>query len=96
MQIVKARVDGQIFILAAGYDIAELKASIVLAAREGADFVEFSTVGHGLVSVLITSTIPVRFETIDRTEEQMEQWADNPPPIDVFIDADEYWGAVEV
>jgi hypothetical protein len=96
MQIVKARVDGQMFILAAGHDIAVLKTSIVTAARDGADFVEFDTVGHGLVSVLITSTIPVRFETIDRTEEQMEQWAENPPSIDAFIDADDYLGIVDI
>ncbi|PPF79065.1 hypothetical protein C5B96_13560 [Subtercola sp. Z020] len=90
MQIIKARVDGQIFLLRAGTDIAALKSSIVAAVRHGADFVDFDTAGRGLISVLITPTIPVRFEIVERSQEQVDDWQENPPSIDGLVDAETY------
>jgi hypothetical protein len=90
MQIIKARVDGQVLLLTAATDVDALKSSIVQAVRQGADFVEFDTVGRGLVSVLITPTVPVRFEILERSQEQVDDWAENPPSIDGLIDAETY------
>ncbi|MCU1482912.1 MAG: hypothetical protein JWQ19_3698 [Subtercola sp.] len=71
MQINKVHVDGQTFILTAAQGVADLKQQILAALQPGAGFVEFTTVGRGLVSILITPHLPVRFETVDRTEEQI-------------------------
>lgn len=90
MNIIQARIDGQRFFLSEDHDLTALKQQIVTAVREGADFVEFESIGRGSISVLITPTIPVRFETISRTDEQVDEWEHNPPPIDTHLDMDEY------
>lgn len=96
MRIIKARVDGQMFILSPGTDVAALKSQVVAAARGGADFLDFGTVGHGVVSVLITSMIPVRFEVLDRSQEQVDEWEQHPPFIDGLVDADAYLARLEL
>lgn len=95
MQIIRARVDGQLFILNTGTDVAALKALIVTAVREGADFVDFDTIGRELVSVLITPTIPVRFEILERSQEQVDEWEEHPPSLDGHVDAETYLTSVE-
>jgi len=82
MRITKVRFDGQAFLLDPAYDVAATKSRIVTAAREGADFVDFETVGHGTISLLITPNLPIRFETIERTEEELAQIEADPPPLD--------------
>jgi hypothetical protein len=82
MLINKVRFHGQTFLLAPDQDVDELKAAIVTAVREGSDFVDFSTVGHGTISLLVTSSLPVRFQVIDRTEEQLQILEAEPPPFD--------------
>ena len=82
MQIHKVHIDGQTFILTAGQDISALKSRIIDALRGGAGFVEFETVGRGTVAVLVTPNLPVRFETIDRTEDQVSAWEEHPPTIE--------------
>ena len=83
VKVTKVRFDGQTFLLDPASDHAETKREIVTAVREGADFVEFQTVGHGVISLLVTPNIPMRFETIERTEEELERLEADPPPIDV-------------
>lgn len=82
MHVVKVRFDGQTFLLDPHQDIDETKRTIVAAAREGADFVDFQTVGHGTISLLVTSNLSVRFEVIERTAEELERIEADPPPID--------------
>lgn len=86
MIITKVRVDGQTFFLDPAEDLIHLKSSIVDAVREGSDFVDFRTVGHGLVSILVTPRLPVRFEMVERSEEKLEEMQNDPPPLD-----DEWW-----
>jgi hypothetical protein len=82
MIINKVHVDGQTFILAADQNVAALKQEIVAALGGGRSaFVDFATVGLGLISVLITPHLPIRFETIERTEEQMLEWEAYPPAV---------------
>jgi hypothetical protein len=84
--ISKLRVDGQMFILEPGQDVAGLEQEILEAVRSGAGFVRFETVGRGLVSVLITPKIGVRFESLERTEQEIAEWELDPPPIDIDSD----------
>jgi hypothetical protein len=93
MKINKVHVDGQSFILAAEEDVPALKALILTSLQgSGSAFVDFESVGRGLISVLITPSLPVRFEVIDRTEDQMKDWESNPPVIsdEQSLDLDRY------
>jgi hypothetical protein len=82
MKINKVHVDGQTFVLAADEDVAGLKAQIISACQGGKSaFVDFESVGRGLISVLITPNLPVRFETFERSEEQMREWESAPPSV---------------
>ena len=60
------------------------------AAREGAAFVDFRTVGHGVISLLVTASIPVRFETVERSPAQLKRLEDDPPPLDRWSDRYDY------
>ena len=84
------RFDGQTFLLDPSQSVEDTKREIVTAVREGADFVEFHTVGHGTIALLVTPNMPVRFETIERTEQELERLEAEPPPLDQppFIDFD--------
>ncbi|MDY0908845.1 hypothetical protein [Microbacterium sp. CFBP9034] len=83
MKIDRVRVDGQMFILEPGQDVGSLQDQILAAARDGAGFVQFDTVGRSRVSVLITPRVAVRFEVIERDAEQLADWERNPPTIDL-------------
>ena len=89
MRVVKVRFDGQFFLLDPEQDVDETKRLIVAAARDGADFVDFRTIGHGTISLLVTPTMPVRFETIERSQEQLDEIQADPPPLDQFGVLDE-------
>jgi hypothetical protein len=52
MQVNKVRFDGQTFLLDPDQNVEETKQSIVAAAREGSEFIDFRTVGHGTISLL--------------------------------------------
>jgi hypothetical protein len=82
VQIVRVRVDGQMFILDPDQDAAELQRQIIEAVQQGAGFVGFRTVGRSTISVLISPGIGVRFETLERSEEQLREWEENPPSIE--------------
>jgi hypothetical protein len=86
MKISKLRVDGQMFILEPGQDVARLQEQILGAVGGGAGFVQFETVGRGTVSVLVTPYVGVRFESLERTEQEISDWQIDPPPIDSEID----------
>jgi hypothetical protein len=49
VRISKVRFDGQTFLLDPAQDVDDTKRLIVAAVREGADFVDFRTVGHGTI-----------------------------------------------
>jgi len=82
MKINKVRFDGQTFLLDPDQDLAETKQAIVAAAREGSDFVDFQVLGHGTISLLVTPNLPVRFEIIERSEEELERFEADPPSLD--------------
>jgi hypothetical protein len=82
MKIVHARVDGQTFVLSKDVDLPELKKRVLDAVLAGADFVDFDTIGGRSLSVLISPAIPVRFEIVEHTEEQVSALQSNPPAID--------------
>ncbi len=82
MDVTKVRFDEQMFLLDPTSDVDETKQAIVLAARDGSDFVDFHTVGHGTISLLVTPNLAVRFEVIEKTEEELEQLEADPPPLD--------------
>jgi hypothetical protein len=65
------RIDGQIFRLPEEQDVAELKASIVDAVSGPSRFVDFDSVGHGGVSVLVTERSTVRFEVRDHEDAEL-------------------------
>ena len=82
MQVTRARVHGQMFILDPEQDVDELQRLIIEAVQQGAGFVDFQTVGRSGISVMITPYIGVRFETIERSAEQVEEWEFRPPSIE--------------
>ncbi|WP_347976538.1 hypothetical protein [Microbacterium sp. ProA8] len=91
-EITRARVDGQAFILDPGQDVGELKRLIVEAVRHGGGFVQFETIGRSTITALITPHIGVRFELLERSDEQLMEWAENPPSMDPGHDVyDDYY-----
>jgi hypothetical protein len=80
------RLDDQFFFLTEDIDQIQLEHDIIAAVRAGGDFVRFDTLGHGHVSVLITAHFPVRFETVERSEDEVAAWEAAPPPLDVDPD----------
>lgn len=84
MEVNTVHVDGQEFVLGADQDVESLQRDILKAARAGAGFVKFDTVGRATISVLITARVGVRFEVIQRDEQVVAEWDVNPPNIDKF------------
>lgn len=84
MKITKLRIDGQVFYLSAGTDIAALKSQILNAASGTPEFIEFEPAGYGKVSVLMTPHTPVRLEEEDHAEEEIQGWTQMPPEIDAY------------
>jgi hypothetical protein len=82
MEITRVRFDGSFFFLAIEQDVDDTKAAIVAAVRDGAGFVDFHTVGHGTISLLVTPTVPIRFETVTRSEEELTQFEMHPLPLE--------------
>jgi len=85
MLVNKVRFDGQTFLLEPDQDVDQTKAAIVAAVRQGSDFVDFRTIGHGTISLLVTPSVPVRFQVIERTEEELERLELDPPPFDEAV-----------
>jgi hypothetical protein len=88
MFITKVRIDGQMFFLDPAEDVAALRERIEETARTQPTFVEFSTVGHGRVAVLVNSVVPVRFETVEKTDEQYTDMQIHPAPLDIDFPTD--------
>ncbi|ROQ37236.1 hypothetical protein EDF46_2692 [Frondihabitans sp. PhB188] len=78
----KLRIDGQVFLLQETIDVPQLKRDIMAAMQTGAAFVNFDTHSHGLVSVLMTQQIPVRFESVEKSEDEVDDWVATPPTFD--------------
>lgn len=85
MKIQKVHVDGQTFILRPGQDASHLRQQILEAARNGAGFVTFKTVGRATIRVLITPQVGVRFETVRLRKAQLDEWEHHPPSIDAAV-----------
>ncbi|GAA4682499.1 hypothetical protein [Frondihabitans cladoniiphilus] len=79
MQINKLRIDGHLLYLEPSQNVAQLKEQILASARGVAEFIDFSPVGFGQISVLMTPTTPVRFELEEHTDEQVAEWEKHPP-----------------
>ena len=82
MKIIRLRIDGHLFYLDPEQDVDALKEQVLTAARGVAEFLVFTPIGHGEVSVLMAPTTPVRFEVQERTEEEVASWEENPPSAD--------------
>jgi hypothetical protein len=88
MKIHKVRVDGQTFVLRPDQDVEQLQREILEAARSGAGFVKFKTVGRSTIRVLITPQVGVRFEAIHPQKAQVVEWEEHPPRIDAVAVSD--------
>ena len=82
VHVTQVRFDGQTFLLDPAQDVAAAKEAVVTAAKEGAGMVDFRTVGHGVISLLVTPQIPVRFETEEHSPAELKRLEDSPPPLD--------------
>jgi hypothetical protein len=83
VKVTRLRIDGQEFYLPQEVDVPALQRRILAAVHGEAAFVTFRPIGHGDITVLVTPQIPIRFEIEDRSDEQLEEWATNPPAIDL-------------
>lgn len=83
MLVKHLQIDGQSFYLEPDEDIDALEALIMDSVKSGSRFVKFRAAGHGLVSVLVTPRIGVRFETREIDDDEVAGWDDTPPIIDV-------------
>lgn len=83
MKVIQLRIDGQEFFLPAQVDLEGLQQQLLEAVTGPPAFVSFQPTGHGEVTVLITPHVPIRFEVQERSESEVEEWAEHPPEIDV-------------
>jgi hypothetical protein len=83
MLVKHLQIDGQSFYLEPDEDIDALEALIVESVKGGPRFIKFRAAGYGLVSVLITPRIGVRFETREIDDDEVAGWDDTPPDIDM-------------
>lgn len=79
----RLRIDGQAFLLPGTVNIDQLKQELMTAVQVGAAFVNFDTHSHGQVSVLMTPHIPVRFESMEKTDDEAGEWVDSAPTFDL-------------
>lgn len=79
----KLRIDGQVFLLTDTIDIPMLKQEILTAVQAGAAFVNFDTHASGIVSVLMTPQISVRFESMEVSEDDANDWVESFPTFDL-------------
>lgn len=49
--------------------LVALKEALVASLRDGPGFVDFRSLDRGIVSVLVSTSAAVRFETVDREEQ---------------------------
>jgi hypothetical protein len=83
MFVKHLQIDGQSFYLEPDEDIDALETLIVEAVKAAPRFVRFRAAGYGLVSVLMTRRIGVRFETREIDDDEVAGWHDAPPVIDI-------------
>ncbi|KQO84509.1 MULTISPECIES: hypothetical protein [unclassified Frigoribacterium] len=93
MLINKLRIDSQMFYLEPDEDIEALKKQILETARGVADFIVFTPIGLGKVSVLMTPHTPVRFEEQEHTSDELQEWEDETPRTDYDLDFDAFGGS---
>ena len=86
MQVTHLQIDGQSFFLERDEDVEALEAQILHAVASGPRFLKFRAAGHGLVSVLITPHIGIRFESREIDEAEVAGWESAPPNIDFPYD----------
>jgi hypothetical protein len=86
MQVAHLQIDGQSFFLEPDEDVDALEALMLEAVREGPSFVRFRAAGYGIVSVLVTPRIGVRFDTREIADDEVADWSSHPPDIDVHFD----------
>jgi hypothetical protein len=70
MNVTKMTVDGSEFFLAADQSVEEAKNRVVDAVHHGGGLVDLKLAGHASVSVLVSQSIPIVFETIQAPEVQ--------------------------
>ena len=86
MKVTKLRIDGQEFFLPEDVDVPALQGQLLAAVREAAGFVTFRSIGRAEISVLMTPHTPVRFEIEEHPDEEVEEWGERPPEIDIERD----------
>jgi hypothetical protein len=92
MLVNKLRIDSQMFYLEPDEDIEALKRQVLETARGAADFIVFRPIGLGTVSVLMTPHTPVRFEEQEHTQDELQEWEQEPPRTDYNLDFDAFSG----
>jgi hypothetical protein len=90
MSTTEVHVSGQMFILSSNSVVEALKNEVVMAVRGGGSFVDFDTVGHGIMSMLITTMIPVRFQTIEGPQDQVDEGEERSLAIDSLVEFDAF------
>ena len=68
MIVNKMTVDGSEYFLAEEQSVEEAKHRVVDAVQQGGGLVDLKIAGHENVSVLVSQSIAVTFETIEATE----------------------------
>lgn len=84
MLVNHLQIDGQSFYLEPDEDVQSLQDLILKAVSDGPGYVRFRAAGYGVVTVLITPRIGVRFESKEIDDQQIAKWDDEPPAIDAW------------
>jgi hypothetical protein len=69
VQRVTMNIDGTSYALAQGQEIDTIEASVVQAARDGADLVTVTLYGNRALDVVVTPGVPITFETAEVPDE---------------------------
>jgi hypothetical protein len=72
MIVNKVTVDGNQYFLDPEQSVDDTKSSVVDAVQHGGGLVDIQVAGHTMVTVLVSQSIPVVFETIDAGEDADE------------------------
>jgi hypothetical protein len=86
MLITTLHIDDQTFFLEPDEHVESLKRRILDMVRGAAGFLVFSPIGHGVVSVMMTPTTQVRLEEHHRTEDELQDWQEEPEHIQPSFD----------
>jgi hypothetical protein len=94
MLINKLRIESETFYLEPDENLEALKRQFLETARGVADFIVFTPIGLGKVTVLMTPHTSVRFEEQEHTSDELQEWEEAPPCADYNLDFDAFVATV--